>query len=733
MATNLKGKGKFVSLLLLHGEKIAIGLVAAIALWFVYSSWSLPHLGDNFQAEKLQNEITQTNSEIKNFSWDAALKDHPDKVKKAQPIAAKGIGAIDPKRYVIGIDANGKPEWGIDESIVAPLIRREDPPILNAIDVRATGGSGLFAFVDEDIRKKQALKMAEEQKELERKAAERAKKEAKAAERGTTGRNRPGEGPGGYNSEPIDPNHPKRRQVQGSFRPTGNSLQGGERIERAYWACVVAKVPIREQLQRFQDALEKARGANPERDFPGYVGYFVERADVLPGKELDWKAVPLYDGQRQSVANDKSLTNGPSHVIAAPAFDSLVSAAQQYWAGGPSQDVIDSRFAVYPLTLPLPPLVGREWGSEATHPDIPLAINTPPLETETQQPGVQPGEAPKSTPSSDFGTAAPVTAQGPGMGQSFGYGGARPGSEYPGGARFGSRFGSEGGPGMYPGMPPGGRGYAMMGQEGGPGGFRGGSSGPGQVAQEHVSLPKGVDYYLLRFFDFSVEPGKKYKYRVKLVLKDPNYGLPQMVLAPAVLDRQAKELQAARAKNPKAERPFYRIVDQWSDPSPSVGIPTNGNVRLADVKVPSSDKANDEPTVKLLVEAFDVDDSGMPIQAATEKDFKRGYVANMVQDTEYLVDAMTIDTQKDFKFFTGMTLLDVDGGAKIPGTRDMTYPARILVMGPAGELYIHDELDEKSYVETHRAIFEKNPTGAMGPEGPGGPGRPGGRRGSPRR
>jgi len=60
MATNLKGKGKFVSLLLLHGEKIAIALVAAAALWFVYKSWSLPRLGDNFQADKLQTEITQT-------------------------------------------------------------------------------------------------------------------------------------------------------------------------------------------------------------------------------------------------------------------------------------------------------------------------------------------------------------------------------------------------------------------------------------------------------------------------------------------------------------------------------------------------------------------------------------------------------------------------------------------------------------------------------------------------
>ena len=42
MATNLKGKGRFVSLLLLHGEKIAIGVVGLAALWIVYKSFKVP-------------------------------------------------------------------------------------------------------------------------------------------------------------------------------------------------------------------------------------------------------------------------------------------------------------------------------------------------------------------------------------------------------------------------------------------------------------------------------------------------------------------------------------------------------------------------------------------------------------------------------------------------------------------------------------------------------------------
>jgi hypothetical protein len=66
MATNLKGKGRFVSLLLLHGEKIAIAIVGLAVLWFIWGSLKVDKLGDNFQADKLQSEVTQTSSEFGN-------------------------------------------------------------------------------------------------------------------------------------------------------------------------------------------------------------------------------------------------------------------------------------------------------------------------------------------------------------------------------------------------------------------------------------------------------------------------------------------------------------------------------------------------------------------------------------------------------------------------------------------------------------------------------------------
>ena len=73
-------------------------------------------------------------------------------------------------------------------------------------------------------------------------------------------------------------------------------------------------------------------------------------------------------------------------------------------------------------------------------------------------------------------------------------------------------------------------------------------------------------------------------------------------------------------------------------------------------------------------------------------------------------------------------MLDIDGGAKL--TKDLTIPARALLMGPSGELSIRNEIDDKPVVEYHRLLFEKSSDKRRGPGGGpeefgpgGGPGR----------
>ena len=47
---------------------------------------------------------------------------------------------------------------------------------------------------------------------------------------------------------------------------------------------------------------------------------------------------------------------------------------------------------------------------------------------------------------------------------------------------------------------------------------------------------------LFRYIDFDIEPGKSYRYRVKLVLRNPNFGTPvDQVNTPSVVEGQVRE------------------------------------------------------------------------------------------------------------------------------------------------------------------------------------------------
>jgi hypothetical protein len=748
MKANLKGLGGIKGLLLLHGEKIAMALVALLALWFIYSSLSLPEMAPG-QATNLQQQITQTNSKVEQSQWPES-PDSPgwEDVRRAEPMVKEGGINVDPDHYAISREGYNRP-------VVAPTVYRTDPLLLNVFEPRATGGSGPLAFIDEAVRRKRQLEEAEKQQEAERKAREEAERMQREQQDGQGYGGEGGRGYGGGRGEEggygdmamVDPDHPKRRMIEGLTRQAGVPLQGDERVEQAYWAMVVAKVPIREQKKLYEDAFRDAKGGfDPVRDFPRYVGYLVERSEVVRGKPLEWKSVPVYDGQRKSLLSKPLAPN--VNIYSMP---KLYQVAAQNWAGQIT-DVVDERYLDFILTFPLPPLAGRDWGEEATHRDIPLAVDTPALEMEVEPlPEQVPGQTPEDLgsfsstgdPSQQFGIG-----QGGYEGMRGGYGGDRGmmggyrggygGGEEGYGRRGGGEYGGRGGYGMggygRGGYGMGGYSRGGYGDEGGRGGYGGG--GVSRSTAQQTDVVKGVDFWLLRFIDFSVEPGKKYKYRVKLALADPNAGLPDYVLAPAVQDRQSKEWKEvlAKATDPKkATRPNHRVVEEWSEPTPTVGIPLTGSVKLAGTKLPANENYNDEPTAKLLIESFDIDASGSAIQAAELKDLRRGYVANMVtRDQKYLgPDGRWIDVLDSFKFHTGITVLDMDGGEPLPG-KDNTAPSRVLLMGPAGQLYIRNELEDKPAADLHEYLMDQYDKAIRGEStypGRGGYGEEGGMRG----
>ena len=172
------------------------------------------------------------------------------------------------------------------------------------------------------------------------------------------------------------------------------------------------------------------------------------------------------------------------------------------------------------LAFPLPPLVGRDWGSEVTHSEIPLAVDAVPEEDEEAEEKKKPAAEAKNErhvcrrrvprrgmggrcggDDADGGRGGMDGRRRPRRLWHGGYGGGRGG--YGGGHGWRRLWAAA---------------WAAAAKADGGGGYAGGGGRGGLGADGEPPVP----HWLLRFFDFSVEPGKKYKYRVRLAMLDPN-------------------------------------------------------------------------------------------------------------------------------------------------------------------------------------------------------------------
>lgn len=87
--------------------------------------------------------------------------------------------------------------------------------------------------------------------------------------------------------------------------------------------------------------------------------------------------------------------------------------------------------------------------------------------------------------------------------------------------------------------------------------------GPGGTTLETYM---GPELMLFRFFDLTVEPGRTYQYRVRLILINPNFGKTLAeVMEPYVIEGETRETP-------------------WSKPSEAVEIPNDYDIFVAQVK-----------------------------------------------------------------------------------------------------------------------------------------------------
>ncbi len=513
----------------------------------------------------------------------------------------------------------------------------------------------------------------------------------------------------------------------------GGASAGEPLAQPAGMIAVRAVVPYRKQADEYKRVLGEAIGYDPMRDMPRIVWFQAERADVTdnPNKELQDSDFELI--MHPTIA-EKLATDGRWH--------------------GFMQEVADPAYVDSWVTMPAPPLMLRCMESAMLHSEVPKSRFMPTIEKptddgkkkdDTKGEKKDGSDLPGGLPGGGFaGSRGPAGYPGmgggsmmPGSGGSMmpGAGSMMPGS---GGSMMpgaGSMMPGSGGS-MMPGagsMMPGSGGSMMPGagsmMPGAGGGYPGSYSAAVEVAQ----------YKLIRFYDTDVQPGRIYRYRVRVFLEDPNNpntdptnGLvmvppPRRSLSLKVIDRLNKQ------QADEATKKVYYVTSDWSEVSGPATLPSPARAIAGEVEAARYSQSADggvieqsEPRGSLVAVVWNPD---LAIDVGYEDKAVRGAVLNFERKQFDVLDPVTlvIKLLEGFVLKSEYLMADLRGGDDLPGDSDkaVVAPGEYLVIDAAGQLTVIDELDDAKDFARYTFADEITAATRSGSGGPGG-GYPGG-------
>ena len=335
----------------------------------------------------------------------------------------------------------------------------------------------------------------------------------------------------------------------------GGGLGANIEVEGVRFVAVRGVYPLRQQIQKFLDSL-----GDPDR---------------APSNVQDLVFVQDFELQRQTAQPGADPWSGDWEPITVEKAKDILARAE--W----DQEVVNVGITDPAITCPLPFRVMGRWDLEASHPrvkqfhlseqgrELQQLIQEKLAEWEEQQQQRRQSMQPQK------GGFADIARDARGTTMQF-----APGASGMGSAGYQSQITS------------------MFG-----GSQRGGQMNPKQTAEIQDQIQNTINaaghLLLFRFFDYTVVPGNVYRYRVRLVLRNPNFGKsPEDAADPTVVVGEVRKtdwseptqpvhvesdadyyLQLAKS-NPSASQTDQAVLDifQWL---PEYGTKTRGHVDVA--------------------------------------------------------------------------------------------------------------------------------------------------------
>lgn len=579
---------------------------------------------------------------------------------------------------------------------------------------------------------------------------------------GGEGMGGPGMGGGGYGGEGMGGPGMGGGYGGAAGGQGGNGLRGSNSREDrktklgsrgVFFNTITALVPHRKMADSYTEAFKNTGQIISSRDKPVYIGFELQRVDVTGNptrevKETEWKTIS--DQIEQYNYQWKQNWAARLRDRSKPKEDPPLSP--------PLGDVVHPANRTASITMPIPPVLLRSYHHMAKHPDIDW--------TWSYTPDRKKIETPDTGDDEDAGPALPPPsggspAGGGGMGgYGGGYGGGGPGMGGPGmggpggsggyGGEGGGGYGGEGGYGGGPGMGGEG-GYGGDGGYGGGPGMGGGYGGMGGGSGGR-SIILEPEFKMIRCYDMLAgkDVGRMYRYRVRTIMRDPNYPEDNRVPEPNadqlqddVWERVAaiKAADDARIeKDEKATRTSLRSA--WSESSPPTLVQYPVEVFAGEVTYTGPKYLSDkiavrsarEATATVVATRFSPQTGAR--YASEFKTVRRGAVLNDKIDAEVIVPTTRIiKLKEDFQLQTNSFVADMRGGSQLAAyQRDdpMLSTGEMLIVHPFGHVQITNDIDDLFLFRMYNFIDEKeaaenaNSAPAAGAGGGMGPGMGGG-------